>query len=398
VPKVLQVNDYPAGNAGGAEVVLASTSRLLRAAGWDVDEFTSADLPDRRLTPRRYVNNPVTRRVLAERLVAFRPDVIHLHNFYHLLSPGILAEVEAYKRGRSVRVVMTAHDCHLVCPSAGGTWFRGWSVERHPVAADRLRCWSYLLSRRWDHRSLGHSLLKLAQHFWNYRLRDRRRVLDVVICPSPFLQRLCAAAGQATAVLPNPSPRAPRGQEERLGPLRLVFVGRLEPEKGVYDFLRILPADFPGTFTIIGDGRDADRCRAVCRRRGLDDLVIFLGRLPHRRVLELLGRFHVLVLPSLFLESYGVCVVEALSAGTNALITDRGAPRDLVEASGVGYVFTPGDAASLAEQLARIAQSHQAGTLNRFDASAFLEARSEQAYLRGVLAVYEGKGEGRAAA
>jgi glycosyltransferase involved in cell wall biosynthesis len=405
VPRVLQINDYPAGSGGGAEVVVSITTRLLRTAGWEVEVFTSADLPNRRLTPRRYIANPIARRALAKRLADFRPDIVHLHNFYHRLSPGILAEVEAYKHNasgltprRSVRVVMTAHDCHLVCPAAGGTWFRGWSVLRHPVAAERLRHWSYLLSRRWDHRSLGHSLLKLAQHIWNYRLKNRQGVLDMVICPSPFLQRLCAAAGQAAAVLPNPSPRAPRGPAERPGPLRLVFVGRLEPEKGVYDFLRILPANFPGTLTLIGDGSDADRCRAVCRRRGLEGNVFFLGRLPHARVLELLGRFHVLVLPSLFLESYGVCVVEALSAGTNVLVTDRGAPRDLVESSGVGHVFTPGDAASLAEQLTRIVQSHQAGTLNRFDVSAFLEARSEQAYLRGLLALYTGSHEDRIAA
>jgi glycosyltransferase involved in cell wall biosynthesis len=181
--------------------------------------------------------------------------------------------------------------------------------------------------------------------------------------------------------------------------LRLVFVGRLEPEKGVHEFLQILPASFGGTFTVIGDGRDAERCRVACRRRGLAGVVTFLGRLPHARVLESLGRFHVLVLPSLFLESYGVCVVEALSAGTNVLVSDRGAPQELVAASGVGYVFTPGDAASLARQLARIARSHGSGTLNRFDASAFLEARSERAYLRGLLGVYEGTAPpGRAAA
>jgi glycosyltransferase involved in cell wall biosynthesis len=396
--RVLQVNDFPAGSAGGAEVVLASTARLLRAAGWEVEVFTGADLPDRRLTPRRYVDNPVARRALAGRLATFRPDVVHLHNYYHVLSPGVLAELQAFKHARAARVVMTAHDSHLVCPDAGGTWFCGWSAARHPVDADRLRRWSYLLGRRWDHRGLGHSLLKLAQHVWNYRLKGRRRALDVVICPSRFLQRLCAGVGQATAFLPYPSPRAPRGPTERPGPLRLVFVGRLEPEKGLYDFLRILPTSFEGTLAVVGDGRDADRCRALCRRRGLERVVTFLGRLPHARVLELLGRFHVLVLPSLFLENSPLSLHEALAAGTNLLVSDRGGSPEIVTASGVGHVFTPGDADSLAGQLARIGRALREGTLNRFDASAFLAGRSERAYLRGLLAIYEGTSEGRAAA
>jgi glycosyltransferase involved in cell wall biosynthesis len=394
--RVLQINDFSTG--GGAEVVMARTTQLLRRAGWHVDVFTAADLADRRLSPRRYITNRVACRALAARLADFDPDVVHLHNYYHLLSPGILATLQVHKRRRPLRVVMTAHDSHLVCPDAGGTWFRGWSSVRHPVAGERLRRWPYLLSRRWDHRGLGHSLLKLVQHVWNYRLGDLRKVLDVVLCPSRFLQRLCAAAGQASAFLPYPTPPAPRGPLLRPGPLRLVFVGRLEPEKGVHDFLRILPATFTGTFAIIGSGRDADRCRALCQRRGLEKMVTFRGRLPHDQVLELLGQFHVLVLPSLFLENSPLSLHEALAAGTNLLVSDRGGSPEIVADSGVGHVFTPGDVGSLATQLERIAYLQRQGMLNRFDASAFLDGRSEGAYLRRLLPIYEGTSEGRAAA
>jgi glycosyltransferase involved in cell wall biosynthesis len=384
--RVLHINDFPSG--GGAEVVMAQTADLLCGAGWQVGVFTSQDLHDRRLTPLRYLDNHVARRELAGRLAAFKPDVVHLHNYYHLLSPGILAELKSYKQRQPLHIVMTAHDCHLVCPDAGGTWYRRQSM-RQPVDAGRLRRWSYLLSRSWDQRGAAHSFMKLAQHLWNYRLHDRRRVLDVVICPSRFLSELCAAAGQPAVHIPNPAPRLSPGTQERSGPLALVFVGRLAPEKGVCEFLEILPADFDGSFTIIGDGSDAERCHGVCRRRGLADRVHFRGRLPHAQVLDEMGRFHVLVLPSLVLESYGACVIEALSAGTNVLVSDRGAPKEIVEASGVGYIFTPGDTASLEATLADIRRRHGDGTLNRFDASEFLSRSGERAYLERLLQVYE---------
>jgi len=384
--RVLHINDFPGG--GGAEVVMAQTAELLRGAGWQVDIFTSQDLPDRRLTPLRYVDNHIARRELAVRLTSFQPDVVHLHNYYHLLSPGILAELETYRQRRPVRIVMTAHDCHLVCPDAGGTWYRRHTM-RQPVDARRLRRWSYLFSRSWDQRGAGHSFMKLAQHMWNYRLRGRRRVLDVVICPSRFLADLCRTAGQAAVHIPNPAPRLACPARSRPQKLALVFVGRLAPEKGVCEFLEILPAAFDGTFTIIGDGSDTERCRATCRSRGLDSAVRFLGRLPHAQVLEQMGLFHVLVLPSLVLESYGACVIEALSAGTNVLVSDRGAPKEIVQISGIGHVFTPGDAVSLGKALAEIACQHRAGTLNDFDASAFLAQCSEQSYLEKLLAVYE---------
>jgi len=356
-----------------------------------VELFTAANLDDRRLTPRRYVDNPVARRSLSARLAAFQPRIVHLHNYYHHLSPGILAELEAYKRRRPVRVVMTAHDCHLICPDSGGTWFPAHSADRRPIDVDRLGRWWYLLSRSWDRRGLGHSCLKLVQHLWNYRLRDRRRVLDLVICPSRFLEGLCTRAGLPTTFLANPAPCKGRRTPRQAGPLRLVFAGRLEPEKGVNQLLETLPASFAGSFTIIGDGQDAEHCRATCRRRRLEKLVTFLGRLPRGRVLDIVAQAHVLVLPSLFLENNPMSVLEALALGTNVLVSDRGGAREVVEAAGVGYIFTPGDAVSLAERLTEITAAHRAGCLNRFDVGPFLEQRSESAYLRGLLGVYEGR-------
>ena len=174
-------------------------------------------------------------------------------------------------------------------------------------------------------------------------------------------------------------------------PLRLIFVGRLEPEKGVGEFLECLPSAFDGTLTIVGDGSDAVRCRRLSRRRGLESAVNFLGWRPYAEVADLLRQAHVLVVPSLVLETYAVVVIEALTVGTNVLVSDRGAAKEIVRESGVGFVFTPGDAASLARQMERIMAAQRDGTLNRFDVSSFLERRSEPVYLTALLRVYEGK-------
>src|SRR5207253_3285398 len=108
--RVLHINDYPMETGGGAEVILAQTIALLRRRGIVVDTFTSTDLASPRRTPLRYVDNPLARRALAAKLRAFRPDIVHLHNYYHVLSPGILVALERYKKRNPLRVVMTAHD------------------------------------------------------------------------------------------------------------------------------------------------------------------------------------------------------------------------------------------------------------------------------------------------
>jgi glycosyltransferase involved in cell wall biosynthesis len=386
--RVLHVNDYPADEFGGTEVLMARTLTLLRAAGWDARPFTRADLPDQRLTPLRYLDNRVARAALRRTLAEFQPEVVHVHNYYHVLSPGVLVELARYKSKTGARVVMTAHDYHLVCPNSGATWYRG--VEPMPADLGRVRSWRYLLGRRWDRRGRLHSGLKVAQHVLHYRRTDRRTVIDLVICPSRFLQSAVERVGRPTVWLPNPNPPALPGRVKRPDELTFVFAGRVEPEKGLVRLLEMLPADFPGRLLVLGDGVDRAVAEAMAQRRGLGERVAFLGRRPHAEALGIIAAAHVLVLPSRWDENYPLSLIEALAAGTNLLVADRGGMREIVQDAGVGYYFAPDDAASLADQLRAIRAAHAAGTLNAFDATAFLAGRDEASYLAGVRRAYTG--------
>jgi glycosyltransferase involved in cell wall biosynthesis len=387
--RVLHVNDYPGGTFGGAEVLMTRTVELLRTAGWDARTFTQADLPNSRLTALRYLNNRVARRALRKTLDEFAPDVVHLHNYYHVLSPGVLGELGRYKKRIGVRVVMYAHDYHLVCPNSGANWYQHGRAE----LADFERCgsWGYLLGRRWDHRGRLYSSLKLAQHILAYRIRDRRRVIDLVLCPSRFMRSAIERSGRPTVHLPYPNPPTEPQRATRPAQLTFIFAGRIEPEKGLVLFLDLLPKDFAGRFLIVGDGIDRPAAEGICRGRGLGDRVEFLGRRPHAETMTLIAGSHVLVLPSRWYENYPLSMLEALALGTNLLVADRGGMLEIVEDAGVGYRFTPDDAVSVAEQLRRIAAAHADGTLNRFDTTEFLTSRNESSYLRRLLQLYTGE-------
>jgi glycosyltransferase involved in cell wall biosynthesis len=387
--KILHINDFPAGSGGGAEVVMAKTIDLLRERGFPVATFTAADLPVARRTPWRYLDNFSARQALADRLASFQPDVVHLHNYYHVLSPGILVALAAYKGRRPVRIVMTAHDYHLVCPNAGGCWFRWFGNDRQVIAADRVAHAGYLYSRCWDHRSALHSLLKLLQHGWHYRWHRHHDVIDRVICPSRFIERMLAPRGLKTCWLPHPLP-APIGRAtERSGPLRFVCAGRLEPEKGVVEFLETLPADFDAELTIIGAGAELERCRQICARRGWQERVHFPGRLSHAQTLAHIADAHVLVQPSRFLESYGLTLIEALAAGTNVLASDRGAAPEILADAGAGFLYNIDDPASLTRELQAIRRRHADGTLNQIRlGECYLADRCEATYIERLLQIY----------
>jgi glycosyltransferase involved in cell wall biosynthesis len=387
MPKVLHINDNPVETGGGAEVVMRSTIALLRARGLMVETFTSANLADARRTPSRYIDNSHARAALAAMLEAFRPDLVHLHNFYHVLSPGILVTLENYKRQHPLRVVMTAHDYHLVCPNSGGCWFRWWSGWRETIKPNENSL-GYLWRRNWDHRSRLHSLLKLVQHSWNYRWHQRQRTIELVICPSRFVQAMVEPLGLKTRWLPHPVPPLRTSRPIRTGPLRFVFAGRLEPEKGLKEMLRSWPADYPAALTIIGTGSQMASCQETCRRRKLMDRVEFTGRLPHDETMARIADCHVLVQPSRVLETYGLTLIEALSSGTNILAARRGAAREIVEATGVGFLYELDDPHGLAEQLQAIRGFYEAGTLNRFNVTDLLQERSESRYVEQLLQLY----------
>jgi glycosyltransferase involved in cell wall biosynthesis len=387
--RVLHVNDYPGGTFGGAEVLMTRTVELLRHAGWDTRTFTIADLPDPCLTPLRYLNNRPARSSLRRILTDFAPAVVHLHNYYHVLSPGILSELRRFKRRNGVRVVMYAHDYHLVCPNSGASWFRKGNVELADL--DRVRSWGYLLGRRWDYRGWAYSILKLAQHILAYRLRDLRTTIDLVLCPSRFMQAAIDRAGRPTIHFPYPNPQVELRRATRPSQLTLIFAGRIEPEKGLVEFLKMLPSDFAGRFLVVGDGVDRVAAESIVQRRGLAARVEFVGRRPHAETMTLIAGAHVLVLPSRWYENYPLSMLEALALGTNLLVADRGGMREIVEDAGVGFRFAPDNSASVAEQLKGIATAHAAGTLNRFDASEFLTSRNEAAYLERLLCIYAGE-------
>jgi glycosyltransferase involved in cell wall biosynthesis len=392
--RVLHVHDRSLKVLGGAEVLLARTCDLLRTAGWDVRTFTEDDLSDRRATAFRYIHNRTAIRELRQALGEFKPDVVHLHNYYHLLSPAILPLLARYKKESGAWIVMTAHDYHLVCPNSGGNWFRNGP---RLADVDRLRSWRYLLTRRWDHRGLGHSTLKLLQHVWHYRLHDRRHIFDLVICTCRFLQELVAALGVPAAHLANPGPPitasvSPSATLTARGEtLKFIFAGRIEPEKGIRRFLESLPADFTPRLAIVGDGGDRAACEAICKSRGFSDRIEFLGRRTHEETVNAIAAAHVLVVPSLLFETYPLVAQEALTVGTNILVADYGGMREVVLDAGIGYRFQPDQPATLAKQLREIQAAHEAGTLNTFDPSVFLAKRTEANYLAGLERAYSGE-------
>jgi glycosyltransferase involved in cell wall biosynthesis len=136
---------------------------------------------------------------------------------------------------------------------------------------------------------------------------------------------------------------------------RVLFVGRLVYYKGV-DVLIDAMARVQGTLLLIGDGPLEPELRRRAAAKGIQDRVVFLGHVSEEMLPAYYQAADVFVLPSVAkTEAFGVVQVEAMAAGVPVISTNLPTGVPWVNEDGVsGLVVPPGDAAALADALARL--------------------------------------------
>jgi glycosyltransferase involved in cell wall biosynthesis len=140
------------------------------------------------------------------------------------------------------------------------------------------------------------------------------------------------------------------------GRLRVGFVGRLIPVKGVDVLLRALALDDRLDADLYGAGTEGATLEALATDLGLANRVTFHGHVDESALLEIYPTFDVLAVPSVpvpgVLEQFGRVVVEAQASGVPTVASATGALPDVVGAAGL--LVPPGDPAALASALAQV--------------------------------------------
>jgi glycosyltransferase involved in cell wall biosynthesis len=361
--RILHVNKYLY-RRGGAESYMEAVASLQRDAGHEV-AFFGMDHPDnepqlyeRHFPPYleleppppslaakaaglgRMVWSSSARRGMDAVVSEFRPDVVHMHNTYHHLSPSILGPLAS----RGIPTVMTLHDYKLACPT-----YR--FLDKGEVCQACLGGhFTQAVRRRCKDGSLGSSAAMAAELAVHTATRAYRHV-QLFVCPSRFMAGRMAAAGvfpDRLRWLPHfvlPSP------ERSVEPSdAVVFAGRLSPEKGA-DTLIEAARRLSGRVRVEIAGEGPDRQRLEGLAAGNGDNVRFLGRLDSASIDALLTEALALVLPSRWYENQPMIVLEAFARGVPVVATDLGGTPELVRPGTDGFLIPPDDPAALAAAL-----------------------------------------------
>jgi glycosyltransferase involved in cell wall biosynthesis len=139
----------------------------------------------------------------------------------------------------------------------------------------------------------------------------------------------------------------------------ILFGGRLSGMKGgdkMVEALELVMKRVPDAQLLVVGEKDAyaTRMLAQAQVRGVEDHVVFTGWLPSARMRAAYGACSLVVLPSLYLEPFGLIALEGMAAKKPVVATCFGGPREIVEDGRTGYIVNPFDVATLGERTAEL--------------------------------------------
>jgi glycosyltransferase involved in cell wall biosynthesis len=278
------------------------------------------------------------RQLIEHHLERDRPDIVHVHNFFPLLSPSVFyACSEA-----GVPVVHTLHNFRLICPSVllmvGG--------KTYDTSIHHSAYWS-VLKKAYRNSYVGTFVVARMVEYHKKRGTWREKVDRFIALTEHARSRFIAAGLPANKIVlkPNfiPDPSLPGRQQsvERHGAL---FVGRLGEEKGIrtlVDGWRNI--DCP--LTVAGDGPLRLLSRTAPRN------VCFVGNKSFREVCQLMSRSLFLVMPSESFEGCPMVLLEAYAQGLPVVASKLGGLEELVVDRETGLHFQPRSAEDLRDKI-----------------------------------------------
>jgi glycosyltransferase involved in cell wall biosynthesis len=381
----LLINDFLDG--GGAEAVFRDQIEILKR-DFKVEVFYAYKyISDRKNSPFSYIYSFSFKKKLTDFLKNRRFDVIIIHNYCSALSPSVLDVICKYKKKNNCKIIYYAHDFHLVCPDRGYSYFQG----NKTINFLKPPSLSAIMFKRLDHRGIIHSVLKKTQWILAYSIGKKQAVFDLILSPSDFLASQIRLLYPKTEVKRiynscNALNSTNNEKEKRIShALRLVYFGRLVPEKGLTQFIEGLAASkVDYSFTLIGEGEAELAILEKIKYYQLENKIFIKSKLKQPELFAELQNYDVFVLPSLCYENAPLTVVEAASIGLGLFLADHGGVREMGKICNATHFFEPEDPKNIASQLDALYKDFFNNTLIKADKKQLQSLFSVETYSKNL--------------
>jgi glycosyltransferase involved in cell wall biosynthesis len=387
----------------GTEAYLFEAMELMRCRGHEVALFSMADprgLPtphDRHFVPHidfkkqsglvpklemagHAIYSHEARIRIRAMIAEFRPDVAHVRNIYHHLSPSILWEL----RKQGVPVVYHLNDFKVLCPSYNMV-LRGEACE----ACKGGGFWHALQEKCYP--GWGARLTLVAEAYVHKWLGTYRKCVDGFLAPSQFVRDKFVEHGwDASKFEVLPHFQSVKNVVERCAEdAPVLYFGRLSAEKGVDDLLRAMQSLPNLRLVVAGEGPERPRLRQLAAELKLAN-VEFAGQMRGTELRSAIANSRFTVLPSHAYETLGKTILESYAEGRAVIATDLGSRRELVHTGKTGLLYKTGDIEELAAAIQFLSsQPEIADEMGRAGREQMRRNHTQEAHYQALIGLYQ---------
>ncbi|MDP8265841.1 MAG: glycosyltransferase family 4 protein [Candidatus Aceula meridiana] len=361
--KILQINKFFY-LKGGPERYMFNVSELLKSKGHEIAFFSMEHEDNKPCEWSKYfikninyakkhgiaeqfyiLKNTLCSREaeskISQLIYNFKPDIAHVHNFNHQLTPSILFAL----RRKNIPIVMTMHDYKLVCPS--------YSMLNHGKICElcKGKRFYHCATTKCHKNSFTKSLLASLESYFHHQILSSYRPIKRFICPSKFIMNKMQEMGLAGhfVYLPNftdISHFKPSGFSRNK---KFTYWGRLSTEKGVITLLRAFE-NLSADLEIIGEGPLRGKIEEEIKIKKIKNIKL-LGYLKGNVLFDKIGSSFAAIMPSECYENNPISVLEAFALRLPVIGSRIGGIPELVINGETGLLFEPGKVGDLREKI-----------------------------------------------
>ena len=337
--KILYIHTYYL-QRGGEDAVYENELRLMKQAGCETESLLFNNSRFSAIKFLLFFFNPLSFWKTCRKIRRFRPDLVHVHNWFYSASPSVFIAARLMR----VPVVHTIHNFRILCPSS-------FLFVRNELFTD---CMSRIFPlKAITKRIYRNSALQTGWLLSGTRLHHLARTwqnIDRLICLNQpagkmLSESLLRISPERIAVKPNffagfgdARPRiGTHGRNDFL------FVGRLSPEKGIGLLLDSF-RNSPFTLRIIGEGPlrpEVEACAADHPN------IQYLGHQNKQQIISCLYETNALIFTTIGFEQFGLVLIEAFFCGTPVIGPDSGSPAELIIEGYNGLHYRTGSVSDL---------------------------------------------------
>jgi glycosyltransferase involved in cell wall biosynthesis len=368
--KILQVNKYHYYRAG-AEKYYLDISNELKKRGYELAYFAMHDennieskwskyfiskldfhnlsFKDKLKLPGRIIYSLEAKRKFKKLVEDFKPDLIHVHNIYHHISPSILNVAKK----KNIPLVLHLHDYKIISPN-----YNIYSQGKNHWDYCGGRFYRCFFNKCFKNSYMQSFLVSLEYFIHHYLLNIYNKNVDVFIAPSLFMKKktsLFSVPAEKIEIINNHIKDNEISKKASTKGDYWLYFGRLAKEKGIQDLIFALSTINDGSkLKIAGAGPYKKELENLILKLKLNDRVEFLGKKQEQELKEIIRKSKAVVIPSIWPENFPFALLESIALGKPAIVSNNGGMPEIINHNENGFIFETGNSNDLKEKMLKI--------------------------------------------